>query len=192
MKTDDRRPHVHEHGKHVRVIIEAAVDRLQPGGRGCPKLAKSGLSHASHACSRAGSIWGAACTNRLTLKGAAVCWRIWQIISRARTGPAAPTPIAPSAPACDTAAARADVDTPAMGAWSNGISRPIRANQSIGLIPRYSLVFTIPDNKPSGAACHSGSCHHVCGLSPDAIYHCGMPAPAPHATGAGAGLLSWL
>ena len=77
---------------------------------------ESSASPASHAASRAG--WGSAgaWTNTLTLNGRAVARRTAAIISRASTASVAPTLMAPSAPALDTAAASAGVDTPAIGA----------------------------------------------------------------------------
>ena len=48
-----------------------------------------------------------------------------RIIFSAPSVLSAATPIAPSAPALDTAAAMAGVEVPAMGAWKIGHSRPI-------------------------------------------------------------------
>jgi hypothetical protein len=60
----------------------------------------------------------------LTLKGRCVRERISSIILRAPAASVAPTLIEPSAPASETAAASAGVETPAMGAWMIGKSTP--------------------------------------------------------------------
>ncbi|MDT4850310.1 hypothetical protein FQZ97_844590 [compost metagenome] len=57
---------------------------------------------------------------RLTLNGLPVSPRVSANMARAWAGVLAPMPMEPRAPALDTAAARAGVETPTMGAWMMG------------------------------------------------------------------------
>ncbi|MFO0847993.1 MAG: hypothetical protein U0871_05460 [Gemmataceae bacterium] len=67
--------------------------------------------------------------NTFTLNGRSVSARTARIIPRAYSGSAAPTPMEPSLPAFDTAAAISGVDIPAMGAWTIGSSIPRRRSK---------------------------------------------------------------
>jgi len=58
--------------------------------------------------------------NTFTLNARVVSAWVARIMRFAPSGFSAPKPIDPSAPAFDTAAANAGVDTPAMGAWMMG------------------------------------------------------------------------
>jgi hypothetical protein len=131
MKADEGRAGFEQHVEHVRIVGQAAIDRAQGPGRFGAELRETGRRASIHAASRTGSGRGVAWTKQLTLKGRSVRALRSVIIERAPAASVAPTAIEPSAPAFDTAAARAGVEVPAIGACTRGSERPRRARKSM-------------------------------------------------------------
>jgi hypothetical protein len=77
----------------------------------------------------------------LTLNGRRVAARTSAISARAPAASVAPTEIEPSAPALDTAAASAGVDTVAIGAWMIGSSMPRRSRKLVMIVEIRLLIF---------------------------------------------------
>src|SRR5690606_30899081 len=94
---------------------------------GCaPNSAKAGARYSIQRAWRAASAVSGAWQNRFTPNGRAVSARVWAMAWRAPSALVAPRPSEPRPPALDTAAARAGVLVPAMGAWMIGVVRPRR------------------------------------------------------------------
>src|SRR5258708_17182360 len=89
-----------------------------------PNLSKYGRRYSSHAVSRLSSAIAGWWQKRFTLRGRTERSRTAAIILLASSAFDAPSPIEPSAPALDTAAAIAGEATPAIGAWMIGRSMP--------------------------------------------------------------------
>ena len=137
VEADDRRAFGQQNRELGVVGQEGLIDLRQAGRRFRPYRANSGPSRASHAASRAASAAAGWLQNTLTLNGRSVLDRTAAIICRVVSASTDPTPMEPSPPAFDTAAAISGVDTPAIGACMIGSSIPsLRRNGSKGLLLR--------------------------------------------------------